>query len=51
MAQVLDEPLKNAETLYVREGWLGEARAVRELHKWFDNLDAELEKEIRELES
>lgn len=48
--QVIDEPLKSAETLYQREGWIGEARAVRELYRWFDNLGHELEKEIRELE-
>jgi hypothetical protein len=48
--QVIDEPIKGPETLYIREGWIGEARATRELYKWFDNLGDVLEKEIRELE-
>lgn len=50
MSQIIDEPLKSAETLYVREGWIGEARSVKELYHWFDNLQMELEKQVREQE-
>jgi hypothetical protein len=50
VSQIIDEPLKSAETLYVREGWIGEARSVKELYHWFDNLQMELEKQVREQE-
>jgi hypothetical protein len=51
VAQVIDEPLRSAETLYIREGWLGEDRAVRELHHWFDNLSDEIDKQMREMKN
>ena len=50
VVQIIDEPIKGPETLYIREGWIGETRAVRELYHWFDNLAEVLESAIRELE-
>ena len=47
---IIDEPLKSAETLYIREGWIGEARSIKELYHWFDNLEIELNKQVREME-
>jgi len=51
MLQIIDEPLKGPETLYEREGWIGEARGARENFKFFDVLDTELQKEIKQLEA
>ncbi len=50
MLQIIDEPLKGPETLYEREGWIGEARASRENYKFFDNLERELQSELETLE-
>lgn len=48
--QILNEPLKGPETLYTREGWIGEARAAELQIEWFDVLELEINKEISELD-
>ena len=48
--QILEERLKGPETLYTREGWLGEARAAKLQITWFEELYGVLEVKVRELE-
>jgi hypothetical protein len=48
--QILEERLKGPETLYTREGWIGEARVVKLQITWFDELQQALEQLVREQE-
>jgi hypothetical protein len=48
--QILEERLKGPETLYTREGWLGEARAAKLNGQWFEMFHAELELALRALD-
>lgn len=48
--QILEERLKGPETLYTREGWIGEARAAKLNLSWFDLLHLELDEKVRALD-
>jgi hypothetical protein len=48
--QILEERLKGPETIYTREGWIGEARAAKLNDDWFEMLNAEITQAIRALE-
>ena len=50
VAQIINEPIKGPETLYSREGWIGEARAAELQTVWFDELYAVLTQKLRELD-
>lgn len=48
--QIIEERLKGPETLYTRESWIGEARAVKTQAKWFEELEQGLQIRLREIE-
>ena len=50
VTQIVEERLKGPETLYTRESWIGEARAVKVHYSWFDDLQETLKLELREKE-
>lgn len=48
--QIIEERLKGPETLYTREGWIGEARAAKLQTTWFEDLFTVLEEQAQQLE-
>jgi len=48
---ILEVDLKGPETLYAREGWIGEARSARLQIGWFEVLELELEQQLRDLQT